>query len=96
VGKLADTSAFLAADAASSSPPATQDGWARTGTSERWTARLRVLLGSREGSRPRYVPSPETIEDEAANRLYGERTGTVNVSPASCPVDSAVAAEEHP
>ena len=47
---------------------------------------LRAVLGAREQHVPRFEPSPAAIEEEAANRLYGERTGTVHASPASPPV----------
>jgi hypothetical protein len=47
---------------------------------------LRAVLGAREPHVPRFEPSPAAIEEEAANRLYGERTGTVHASPASPPV----------
>jgi hypothetical protein len=47
---------------------------------------LRAVLGVRESNPPRFQPSPAAIEEEAASRLYGERTGTVNASPASPPL----------
>ena len=47
---------------------------------------LRAVLGAREQHVPRFEPSPAAIEEEAANRLYGERTGTVHASPTSPPV----------
>jgi hypothetical protein len=47
---------------------------------------LRAVLGVRENNQPRFQPSAAAIEEEAASRLYGERTGTVNASPASPPL----------
>jgi hypothetical protein len=48
---------------------------------------LRAMLGGREHHQaPRFEPSPAAIEEEAASRLYGERTGTVNASPTSPPL----------
>jgi hypothetical protein len=47
---------------------------------------LRAVLGARENSQPRFQPSAAAIEEEAASRLYGERTGTVTASPASPPL----------
>ena len=44
------------------------------------------MLGVRDHQVVRPEPSPAVIEEQAANRLYGERTGTVNASPASPPV----------
>jgi hypothetical protein len=61
-------------------------GYSRPEESERWSERLRSLLGARPPRQPRFSPSPAAVEEEAASRLYGERTGTVNASPASCPV----------
>ena len=47
---------------------------------------LRAVLGGREPEPSGPAQSPAAIEEEAATRLYGERTGTVNASPASPPV----------
>ena len=48
---------------------------------------LRAVLGAREHPQAtRFEPSPAAIEEEAASRLYGEKTGTVNASPASPPL----------
>jgi hypothetical protein len=47
---------------------------------------LRAVFGARDHAPQRFQPSPEAIEEEAASRLYGERTGTVNASPASPPL----------
>lgn len=47
---------------------------------------IRAVLGAREHQPPRFQPSPAAVEEEAASRLYGERTGTVNASPASPPL----------
>jgi hypothetical protein len=47
---------------------------------------LRAVLGARENNQLRFQPSAAAIEEEAASRLYGERTGTVNASPASPPL----------
>jgi hypothetical protein len=48
---------------------------------------LRAVLGGREHHQaPRFQPSAAAIEEEAASRLYGERTGTVNASPTSPPL----------
>jgi hypothetical protein len=47
---------------------------------------LRAVFGARENNQPRFQPSAAAIEEEAASRLYGERTGTVNASPASPPL----------
>jgi hypothetical protein len=47
---------------------------------------LRAVLGVRESNQPRFQPSAAAIEEEAASPLYGERTGTVNASPASPPL----------
>jgi hypothetical protein len=52
----------------------------------RLSEELRAVLGRREQHVPRFQPSPAAIEEEAASRLYGERTGTVNASPASPPL----------
>jgi hypothetical protein len=49
---------------------------------------LRAVLGARENNQPRFQASAAAIEEEAASRLYGERTGTVNASPASPPLSS--------
>lgn len=51
------------------------------------------MLGVRESNQPRFQQSAAAIEEEAASRLYGERTGTVNASPASPPL-SRDAAEQ--
>ncbi len=51
---------------------------------------LRAVLGVREPQgTPRFEPSPAAVEEEAASRLYGEKTGTVNASPASPPLGRA-------
>ncbi len=47
---------------------------------------LRAVLGAREHNPFRSEPSAVTTEDEAAARLYGERTGTVDASPAYPPL----------
>lgn len=47
---------------------------------------LRAVLGTRDHQALRPEPSPAVTEEEAASRLYGERTGTVNASPTSPPV----------
>jgi hypothetical protein len=47
---------------------------------------LRAVLGAREHAPVRVQLSPAAIEEEAATRLYGERTGTVHASPASPPL----------
>ena len=56
---------------------------------------LRAVLGSREPHQPRQEPSPAAIEEETATRLYGERTGMVNASPASPPVAGQSEHAEH-
>ena len=43
-------------------------------------------LAQRRQRPPRPSVSPAVVEEEAANLLYGERTGTVNASPAVPPV----------
>jgi hypothetical protein len=50
---------------------------------------LRAVFGVRDAGTPRFQPSAAAIEEEAASRLYGERTGTVNASPASPPLPPA-------
>lgn len=46
---------------------------------------LRAVLGSRE--RPtRVTLNLLAVEEEAATRLYGERTGTVDAAPSSPPL----------
>ena len=52
---------------------------------------LRAVLGGREPEPSGPAQSPAAIEEEAATRLYGERTGTVNASPAAPPVARAAA-----
>ena len=47
---------------------------------------FRAVLGSREQAPVRFEPSPAAIEEEAATRLYGERSGTVHASQASPPL----------
>jgi hypothetical protein len=42
---------------------------------------LRAVLGARENHQPRFQPSAAAIEEEAASRLYGERTGTSTPRP---------------
>jgi len=49
---------------------------------------IRAALRAREQAPPR-LPSLAAIEEEAATRLYGERTGTVNASPAAPPLAGA-------
>jgi hypothetical protein len=43
-------------------------------------------LPQRRHRPPRPSVSPAVVEEEAANRLYGERTGTVHASPTVPPL----------
>ena len=52
----------------------------------RLAGELRAVLGSRERRSLRVQPTQAAIEEEAATRLYGDRTGTVNASPAAPPL----------
>lgn len=45
-------------------------------------------LPQRRAPAPRPSVNPVVVEEEAANLLYGERTGTVNASPVVAPVDA--------
>ncbi len=60
----------------------------------RFAEELRAVLAARDPQPPRCEPSPAAIEEEAAMRLYGQRTGTVNASPAEPPVGSVVPCNE--